>query len=139
MFWRFSFQRELLRWLKLTEIYKLRAHHGLCLSFFKGFGYSDDFTENMYNVKRMLNSNPLISITDEADIICVSCPNNKGGICISDTKVKEYDRKVMKFCNISKNEVLQFCDFEKTVYNNILQKGKRCEICNNCEWDKICR
>ena len=31
----------------MKEPLKLRAHHGMCLAFFEGKGYSSAFTENM--------------------------------------------------------------------------------------------
>ena len=34
----------------MKEPLKLRAHHGMCLAFFEGKGYSSAFTENMGKV-----------------------------------------------------------------------------------------
>jgi len=45
----------------------LRAHHGLCLHFFQGKGYSGAFVENMARKKAMLEENPLVRLTDQAD------------------------------------------------------------------------
>lgn len=52
----------------------LRAHHGLCLHFFQGKGYSEAFVENMARKKAMLEENPLVRLTDQADEICRACP-----------------------------------------------------------------
>ena len=40
--------------------YRIRAHHGMCLAFFKGNGYSSGFTKHMGNVKYALEENPMI-------------------------------------------------------------------------------
>lgn len=42
------------------SVYKIRAHHGMCLSFFQGKGYSGDFVENMARMKAILAENPEI-------------------------------------------------------------------------------
>ena len=36
--------------------FDVRAHHGLCMSFFEGKGYSDSFTANMAEKKMLLES-----------------------------------------------------------------------------------
>ncbi len=33
------------------SVYKIRAHHGVCLYFFQGKGYSGEFVENMSRMK----------------------------------------------------------------------------------------
>lgn len=42
-------------------IIPLRAHHGLCLHFFRGKGYSGAFVENMARKKAMLERRILSS------------------------------------------------------------------------------
>ncbi|MGN0335780.1 MAG: DUF1284 domain-containing protein [Lachnospiraceae bacterium] len=56
--------------------YRIRAHHGMCLAFFKGKGYSNEFTEHMGKIKERLTENPLVCITDQTDIICSCCPKS---------------------------------------------------------------
>lgn len=121
------------------EQYKLRAHHGMCLSFFKGNGYSDGFTKHMGDVKRLLEENPLVCITNKTDIICSLCPNNRKGICETAKKVAEYDRQVCLRCHISEGDVMPFSDFAKRVYDEILLPGKREEICGDCQWNSLCQ
>lgn len=118
--------------------YKIRAHHGMCLAFFKGKGYSGEFTEHMAEVKNMLDKNPVICIIDETDIICGACPNNRVGKCTAAEKVAEYDRQVLMRCRLSKGQTLSFFEFRKLVYDNILLPGKREEICGDCQWNPLC-
>lgn len=79
----------------------LRAHHGLCLHFFQGKGYSGAFVENMARKKAMLEENPLVRLTDQADEICRACPNNLCGQCESAEKVRRYDRAVLSLCGLT--------------------------------------
>lgn len=120
------------------NIYKLRAHHGLCLCFFKGQGYSSEFVENMANIKCKLEENPLVCITNQTDVICNNCPNNIDGKCETDKKVFEYDRQVLERCHISEGESMPYLDFQRLIQHNILLLGKRKEICENCEWESLC-
>ena len=39
------------------SVYKIRAHHGMCLPFFRGEGYSGAFVENMTRMKKILEVN----------------------------------------------------------------------------------
>ena len=61
--------------------YRLRAHHGMCLAFFKGKGYSEEFTFHMARVKNDLENNPNVKVVCEIDDICSKCPNNKNSEC----------------------------------------------------------
>ena len=118
--------------------YKIRAHHGMCLCFFEGKGYSSEFTAHMANIIHKLNEDPLVCISDQVDIICKKCPNNKQGICETADKVAEYDKQVLLRCGLPTGTVIPFSEFKEKVYDNIIYAGKREEICGNCQWSSIC-
>ena len=119
--------------------YKIRPHHGMCIAFFQGKGYSNEFTAHMDELIHKFEKNPTICITSQTDAICLKCPNNKQGICETESKVAEYDRQVLERCSIREGTIMPYADFKKTVCENILLPGKREEICGNCQWNKICR
>lgn len=119
--------------------YTVRAHHGVCLNFFKGKGYSSEFVGNMWEMKSELEKNSLVRIIGETDVICSACPNNRKGICAAGEKVAEYDRQVLQRCGIAEGEIMPFLDFEKLVRDKILLPGKREEICGNCQWNSLCQ
>lgn len=118
--------------------YRLRAHHGMCLAFFKGKGYSEEFTLHMTRIKNDLENNPNVKIVCETDDICSKCPNNKNSECLSEDKVREYDRDVLRRCNLSEGEIISYDKFKDLVYKNILIPEKREEICGNCQWNELC-
>lgn len=120
-------------------LYKIRAHHGMCLAFFQGKGYSGEFATHMAEVKQLLEANPCVNIVAQTDEICSACPNNQEGICVTSETVAEYDRQVLLRCNLYEGEVIPFQEFEKMVYDYILIPGKREEICGNCEWSSLCQ
>ncbi len=121
-----------------NQIYKLRAHHGMCACFFKGKGYSDEFTAHMSALVKKLQSGARICLVDTVDVICEKCPNNQAGVCETTELVAEYDRKTLEYCGLKANEELSFADFQKTVVERIIRAGQREKICGNCQWSDIC-
>ena len=117
----------------------LRAHHGLCLRFFQGKGYSGAFVENMAQKKAMLEENPLVRLTDQADEICRACPNNLSGQCESAEKVRRYDREVLSRCGLTVGDVLPYRELTERVRKTILLPGHREEICGDCQWTDLCQ
>lgn len=119
--------------------YKIRPHHGMCIAFFEGKGYSNEFTAHMSEMIHKLENNPTICISTQTDAICLKCPNNIQGVCETENKVAEYDRQVLKRCGLSDGMIIPYADFKKAVYEHILIPGRREEICGNCQWSEICR
>lgn len=118
--------------------YKLRAHHGMCIAFFQGQGYSKDFVVQMEELVRQLKKNPVIYICAQTDIVCRTCPNQQQGVCRTESKVSEYDRLVLEYCGLSDGMTMPYADFQEMVRKHILLSHKRSEICGNCQWDSLC-
>ena len=120
-------------------VYRIRAHHGMCFSYFIGKGYSSEFTENMWTMKKKLEQNPEVILLQETDDVCAHCPNNQEGACTSADKVENYDGQVLARCKLMPNTRLRWNDFENLVREHILSAGKREEICGGCQWNEICK
>lgn len=119
--------------------YSLRPHHGLCISFFSGKGYSRDFTENMTAViGRLEKENPQITLVTSTDIICRCCPHNKNGICDSSEKVLAYDNAVMNACGLESSQTISWSSFTDLIQRKIINTGQRRKICGGCQWDSLC-
>ncbi len=117
---------------------KLRAHHGMCLAFFRGKGYSSGFVAHMAQVQQALEKNPLVRVVCETDLICKACPNNHDRVCCDQEKVSFYDAQVLKACGLTAGEILPYRTFQALVYDNILIPGKREHICGSCQWTELC-
>lgn len=117
---------------------KLRPHHGLCITFFEGKGYNDNFVENMKSVIATLNRNPNVTIVSNEDVVCVVCPNNANGICDCNEKVDTYDKMVLTLCNINENTILPWETYKTLVHNKIIKTGKLGTVCGDCQWANIC-
>ncbi len=127
--------------------YKLRPHHGMCLAFYEGKGYSRDFIENMNCIAARLQENPVITLWQGCDDLCKCCPNaqdanandcEKHIICRSSHLVQQYDQAVLDACGLHYNDKLSYHDFYKLVQENILSKPLFHHICGNCQWHEIC-
>lgn len=121
------------------EAYPIRPHHGLCLAFFQGKGYSEEFVENMTRMKAALEANAPVRLTGGTDAICAACPNNQSGVCTAAEKVARYDREVLRRCGLNAGDTLPFRELEARVQETILLPGKREEICGDCQWSSLCR
>ena len=118
----------------------LRGHHLLCLKGFQGYGYDDDFVENMTKVNALRKSeSTTIQLTNSPDDICKACPNLKDNICenpIQNTKIINMDNEVLKNID-SKKEYDAPELFEKinAIFNS---KESVSKICSNCSWHEKC-
>lgn len=117
--------------------YILRPHHGMCIAFYQGKGYSDGFTNHMCKmIKELENSD--VCISSKADVICDGCPKNVQGVCDSEEKVMDYDRKVLEYVGLSDGAVIKFKNFLDIVEKDIIAAEKREEICGDCQWNELC-
>lgn len=116
----------------------IRPHHGMCLAYFQGKGYSEGFARHMGEMLEIFQQNVPVKLTVSTDEICSACPNNEHGQCRSSTQVAAYDRAVLEACGLSEGAELPFLDFVKAVQKQILGLGHRKEICGKCQWNDIC-
>ena len=116
---------------------KIRPHHGLCGEFFRGEGYSGEFSRNMGNILAYLRENsPAVILVEGADEICAGCPNLSDGSC--GEKAEKYDRAVLELCGFTYGTELNWNDLVTTVREKIISRGKLPEVCGDCRWFYIC-
>lgn len=117
---------------------RLRPHHGMCLAYFEGKGYSDSFTVNMQQMLEIFENGTDVELTAAGDEICKACPNLKAGACVSAGLVETYDQKVLEACDLGEKAHMTFREFVDNVQKNVIESGKREKICGNCQWNEIC-
>ena len=118
------------------RVINLRAHHGMCMYFFQGKGYSGVFVENMGAMKEILEENPLVRLLEGYDDVCAACPNKQTETCTE--KAFRYDREVLRRCGLSVGDTLPYRDFSENVIETILRPGLRGAICGDCQWSSLC-
>lgn len=118
---------------------RVRPHHGMCLAFFEGKGYSGGFTAHMAQVRdRLLREDPEVCLCPETDEICSCCPNNESGVCSAAEKVDRYDRSVLEQCGLKPGQRIRWSRFSRLVDEHILSSGSRETICGDCQWNELC-
>ena len=126
----------------MSKTINLRPHHLLCISFFKGKGYSDEFVSNMNRIASTLNEHKdiLISLVSEEDDLCAHCPNNQNGICTAEDKSSRYDQLTLSALSIDTNSHSQilYSKLRALADERIINCGKRENICGDCEWTNLC-
>lgn len=121
------------------KIVTLRPHHGLCLAYFVGKGYSDGFARGMAEVLKALLNGGAVRLRCGVDDICAACPENSGGRCRTPAQVDRYDRAVLRLCGLREGAVLSFAAFTALVQARIIAPGRRESICGGCQWSELCR
>ena len=114
----------------------LRGHHLLCLKGFQGYGYDEDFVENMTRINALRKSeNTTVQLTDSPDDICKACPNLKGNICentAQNSNIISMDREVLKNIDSKKeHDALELFEKIDSTFNS---KESVSKICSNCSW-----
>lgn len=117
----------------------LRPHHGLCIRYFRGKGYSPDFVRNMEKVVAVLRQNPAqqFALFSGIDSLCICCPHHQQGCCDSEEKVQGYDRACLELCGLQNGQTLTWGDFQTAVATAVSTHGLE-TICRGCQWLSIC-
>lgn len=119
---------------------KLRGHHLLCLQGFQGYGYSEDFVSNMTRINELRKSDEcIISLTNEPDDICFSCPNLKNNLCeneIQNSIIVKMDNEVLSKLNSNKeHNSIDLFDEVASKFNSLKSVEN---VCNGCKWTDEC-
>lgn len=118
----------------------LRGHHLLCLKGFQGYGYSEEFTQNMTEVNKLRKSeNTKVTLTNTPDDICRACPNLKDNLCQDEkqnNRIVQMDNEVLKKLDTSKEyDAIELFDKIDSIFNS---KESVREICFECMWHEEC-
>lgn len=116
----------------------LRPHHVLCIGFFEGKGYSEEFVSNMRQVISRLDDNAFIQLTIQTDVVCSRCPLDASGDCFAEKKAAGYDAALLRLTGLSDGEVLTWKELRRSVNEAVLSCGKLGTVCGDCRWYEIC-
>jgi hypothetical protein len=115
---------------------KLRGHHLICLNYFRGEGYCDDFVNNIYEVLKKEK----VEIVAGQDEVCSKCPYLKGGKCASneysDEMILAQDRKALRLLDFM---ILETVDWKMIAVRlpDIMDEWKA-QFCTGCGYKKVC-
>ncbi len=118
----------------------LRPHHLLCTLGYIGKGYSEDFVKNMDIITKKLseNKNLKVFLKVTTDDICICCPKKvTENVCIEDSSVLDYDKKVLEVFNLEQKEYSYSFLLNHIAKNATVENLKY--ICGDCSWYNDCK
>ncbi|HZV46987.1 MAG TPA: DUF1284 domain-containing protein [Thermodesulfovibrionales bacterium] len=119
---------------------KLRGHHLICLHFFRGEGYSAEFTANLREILKRAATGEGIEVASEADNVCNICPYLKGQECFyrkeSDPEIRGMDREALMLLELKVRDIVLWPDIRKKI-PAIFRRWSE-EFCRVCDWRLAC-
>lgn len=122
---------------------RLRGHHLLCIQGFQGYGYSEEFLENMKKIhKKIISNEENIQLVTGPDDICKSCPNLNNDKCKNNKEnqiILKMDMIVLdKVLNKENKKEYNPSELFKIVNNSFKRKKDIKEVCIGCMWFNKC-
>ncbi|HAM50735.1 MAG TPA: DUF1284 domain-containing protein [Nitrospiraceae bacterium] len=78
---------------------KLRGHHLICLQFFQGEGYNEEFVDNLGMIRQLIRDEP-VEISAGPDDICRKCPYLENDVCgyneRAEEEIREMDERALR-------------------------------------------
>ena len=119
---------------------KLRGHHLICLHFFRGEGYSAEFTANLREILKRAGTGERIEVASEADNVCNICPYLKGQECFyrkeSDPEIRGMDREALMLLELKVRDIVLWPDIREKI-PAIFRRWSE-EFCRVCDWRLAC-
>lgn len=119
----------------------LRGHHLICLNFFSGEGFSEEFINNLNDIKKQTSQGEIIKTGTQADDICKMCYYLKNGKCLynenSDIEITNMDETAMALLKIGKDTSIKWREIN--IRLPFLFKFWYEKYCNECDWLNICK
>ena len=115
---------------------KLRGHHLICLNFFRGEGYSEEFIRNIYSVIEKVS----IEIVKGPDDVCARCPYLKDSMCNN----PDYSEDMIQFQDMEALKMLEFKPGMEVDWKMISNKLPgiigvwKAQFCGRCGYRKVC-
>lgn len=117
----------------------LRGHHLICLHFFDGEGYNQEFIENLGRVL-MRAKEEAIEISPGADNVCMACPSLKDSLCQykvgAEEEIRYLDDTALALINLSPGEKIWWRELKELVPTIFSQWSRK--ICSECGWLATC-
>jgi hypothetical protein len=122
---------------------RLRAHHFICLQFFRGEGYSANFVENLTRVLNGAVDAPAL-LVEGADDVCAACPGlSADGTCADpdagEAEVQRLDALAREVLGMAAGDRLSLAAARERLSADAIGVGRwRFEACDGCGWEAIC-
>ncbi len=118
---------------------RFRGHHLICLHFYHGIGYSEDFIDALEQTLKNAQSSAIVILRGPDDV-CLMCPHLKDERCTMDAasedEVNSMDQMALSLLNLDIGQEVRWEDIRKKL-GGFLQKWYEAN-CVTCFWKKVC-
>lgn len=119
---------------------RFRGHHLICLNFFQGEGYSEDYVENLKQLLNRAEKGEEIEVVQGPDDVCRACPSLKGDVCMhkegADEEINALDRQARSYLGIEPGQKVHWSGIKQKVAG---VPGSWFEnFCRGCDWENVC-
>uniref|UniRef100_A0A7C2EIU8 DUF1284 domain-containing protein n=1 Tax=Ammonifex degensii TaxID=42838 RepID=A0A7C2EIU8_9THEO len=119
---------------------RLRGHHLICLHFFRGEGYSQEFTANLREVTKRAEDGEEIELVSGADDVCRACPKLAGDECKAkpraDTEIREMDSVAAAHLGLKTGARVRWAAVKEKVAATA--PDWFAAFCAGCDWEGVC-
>ena len=117
-----------------------RGHHLICLHFYKGEGYNDDYIEHLSNTLELAEKGA-IEICEGADCICAKCPNLSDDNCAyyenAEADIRRMDATALDLFGLSPDTSIPWKEVREKV-EKIFHDWYGL-YCKDCNWISACQ
>ena len=121
----------------------LRGHHLVCLQFYRGQGYSEEFVANLERVQRLTAETPAL-IVSGGDDVCAACPGlGPDGSCqdpdTGEAEALRIDALALQLLDAAIGEALSLSQARARLAADAAACERwRVESCASCLWEGTC-
>lgn len=119
----------------------LRPHHLICLQFFRGEGYSQEFVDNLARTFTRLQTEPA-RIVAGADVVCAACPNLGDDQRCTDPgedAIRELDAVALATLDVELGDVMMMDDAARLLIERTeATTSFRDTECRGCGFRTVC-
>ncbi|NTU71385.1 MAG: DUF1284 domain-containing protein [Coriobacteriia bacterium] len=123
---------------------RLRGHHLICLQFFRGEGYSEEFVANLGGVVERASSGRALVVAG-ADVVCAACPElGADGLCTSEdaggeAEIARIDALALDILGVNVGERISLPEARDRLEDDAIGVGTwRAQACDGCAWERVC-
>ena len=119
---------------------KFRGHHLICLHFFKGEGYNEEFVTNLSDLITRANASESIIVTHDADDVCKACPYLEENSCKhkpdSEEQIRNLDNRALGLLGLLPDQVVLWHEIRSLV--DLAPNEWFSSFCSGCDWKSLC-
>ncbi len=119
---------------------KFRGHHLICLHFFQGEGYNQEFIRNLQDLTGRAEKGEIIEVVAGADDVCRACPHLRKERCWhkddAEAEITKLDHLALRYLGASAGEKVTWDQIKKKVSSAPQEWFSA--FCSGCEWAPVC-